>query len=316
MNKSQPALKREFKNPLFVIAGLPSGVTESVVGHLKKTSPYNNYQYLPLPGAQGDEIYSKETAEGGLKSICDLVARKYDGGNKISPSRIVLLYASGAKADKFLEYFDFFCYCEKINLQSSGNNQSRNNLTLIQENIKNQIQYIQSANSILKRIEDEVCSRRKRTCLLLPPNNYKIDGGHCIGYYYAMIRSNELDIDRLPNKLSSKTFNSSNLPRFLSGKSKIVSYIDSRDLVFPPCKDDENHGRMRAMDEVVGVGKIKMALNQLYRFGIPIFDGFHYDVQRENGHSLKNIEFQCVTGGSIVADVSHVNIYPNDFVRK
>jgi len=61
---------------------------------------------------------------------------------------------------------------------------------------------------------------------------------------------------------------------------------------------------------------MKAMLNQLYRFGIPVLDGFHYDVQKEHNDSLDGLPLDCIKQGKVLCSGTHVNVYPNDYVRK
>ena len=56
-------------------------------------------------------------------------------------------------------------------------------------------------------------------------------------------------------------------------------------------------------------------LCRLYRFGAPLPDGFHHDVQKRNGQDMKRVVFDCSVDGPVFVSGSYANVYPNDFVR-
>jgi hypothetical protein len=57
-------------------------------------------------------------------------------------------------------------------------------------------------------------------------------------------------------------------------------------------------------------------LNSLYRFGIALEGGFHHDVQWSRKKALKNERFVCCDRGEILVSGTHVNIFPNDYVKE
>ena len=52
-----------------------------------------------------------------------------------------------------------------------------------------------------------------------------------------------------------------------------------------------------------------------YRFGTSLPQGFHHDAQFEGGRHFNQTRFDCSREGELLVTASHVNIYPNDYVR-
>lgn len=288
MLKPQKVLNRNFDNSLYIIAGLEAGVSSSTINHLKKSDFFKKYLYVSVPGRSQKPIYGEGAIAHGLRSIADIVARNVSNeGSLISPGRIILLYIDDESAEEFLRGFDFFCFPQKIDLGDCGHDviKCRRRLEFIQEKIKKHIIDLEKNESIIKKIEDEVRFRRKKTNLLLPPSNFYIDRQSLMrDFLIGLIRGGFSCLGM--EGFNLKKFNSSNLPNFLSGKKKIDAYLDVRGLVFPPCKDDQCHALPRAISSEGDVSEMRRVLNCLYRLGIPIYDGFHYDVQREGRDTL------------------------------
>jgi hypothetical protein len=94
-----------------------------------------------------------------------------------------------------------------------------------------------------------------------------------------------------------------------------MMYRDARDVVFPCARPSALHGPLPQIDTPDAVSALQYFLRSAYRFGTPLPDGFHHDAQLERGRHFREMKFQCTRNGSILVSASHVNIYPNDYVR-
>ena len=55
-------------------------------------------------------------------------------------------------------------------------------------------------------------------------------------------------------------------------------------------------------------------MRSVFRFGVPLINGYHHDVQFA-GHALSGQTFECSREGFVQLNSNYANIYPNDFVR-
>ena len=74
-------------------------------------------------------------------------------------------------------------------------------------------------------------------------------------------------------------------------------------------------GATREAGEEALDSELLLRLKGLYRFGAAVPNGFHHDVQYEQGRTLAGVEFECAIMGKVRGNASHANIYINDFVR-
>lgn len=309
---------RSYQSPLYVIAGLSAGVTTSVTNSLKAIGELKDITFIGAPVAKGGTLYELSTRENAIRTMATtILSNRGKSDLVISPRRVVFLYIDGTGADILLNDVRFFCYSEpiKIGELAEGNPQLLKNIPpVVTQQIAAQIKRLEHGDSILKRIEDEVSAKRKSTHLLLPPENFLISREEKLTSEFAKSVD---DILESGNRLVKKRFTKEQLPKYLkgSGNKKIYAFVDSRDLVFPPCKDTELHAPPRELPENAKISSIVNKLNELYRFGIPIVDGFHYDVQRVGANSSVEEEFICFEKGKVKSKSDHVNIYPNDFIR-
>lgn len=320
MSTRSPSLNRVFGSPLFIVAGLARDIGQSAINYVKKDQKCANFQFIPIPGSANGRVYNEQNISDGLRRLSDFVLRKLDNSLPVvNPSRLVLLYVKDDSDEEFLRAFDFFCYAEPIKLNETSNgdqNILRRSPSIVNKQLLKQILEMQEPNSELKELEDEIFAKRKTSFLLLPPDNFLLSGKLSIKELLYKIRRKEHNWRNAPAGLVLKKFNHSDLPRFLGKKQKINAYSDKRNIVFPPCKEDERHALARQITGERQIEEMKIMLNQLYRFGIPITDGFHYDAQKQGLEKMDGVSVKCVKKGDLRCSGSHVNIYPNDYVRE
>jgi hypothetical protein len=87
---------------------------------------------------------------------------------------------------------------------------------------------------------------------------------------------------------------------------------DCRDLLFP--HDRSNHGPARMLSPESSRAERREFMQSSFRFGVPLSDGYHHDVQYA-GRSLGGATFECCRGGTLRLYSEYANVYPDDFVR-
>jgi hypothetical protein len=119
----------------------------------------------------------------------------------------------------------------------------------------------------------------------------------------------------MPETANPQMFNHEMLPGFLDQKERQLIFRDSRNVVFPCARPTEYHGA-HEIDPAAEVRVLRELLRTTYRFGISLPQGFHHDAQFEGGRHFSQTKFDCSRQGEVLVTASHVNIYPNDYVRR
>ena len=101
------------------------------------------------------------------------------------------------------------------------------------------------------------------------------------------------------------------------GRNGIKAFTDARGLIFVPPPETEWHAVTREVKLFSNSRALFNKMNEMYRLGVPVSEGFHYDAQLRGGKCLDNITLTCCEFGQ--KDTSgwpYANISPNDFVRR
>ena len=91
-------------------------------------------------------------------------------------------------------------------------------------------------------------------------------------------------------------------------------FRDSRNVVFPCARPTEYHGAQE-IDPAAEVRVLRELLRSGLSFRHSLPQGFHHDAQFEGDRHFNQTRFDCSREGEISVTASHVNIYPNDYVR-
>jgi hypothetical protein len=309
------AIKQPSSAPLFVLAGLPM----ATFGGAKRLIETNfgkrcSVQGLPAKSSDGN-IYDKKHIEQLVALAAEFSRRRRIGTAPIpvTPNFVYLLYVPSRDDSTLLREFDFAVF--PIALSALGRWSERGRM------LRHDAGAVASAVSAsvkdldetAKGATDRIKLSRATDVLLLPPNNFHLGENENLSKIFMDFRCGRRSwIDRV-EELAPEEYNSGTLEP-LHGKEVQRCFKDIRQIVFfrPPVS--EYHGTQREVDEVVSStgGNI---LRALYRFGVPLPQGFQHDAQFEGGRTFKSQEFECCEKGRVWVTATHANIYPNDFVR-
>ena len=118
----------------------------------------------------------------------------------------------------------------------------------------------------------------------------------------------------MPETVIAQMFDRQMLPNFLDYNERQRIFRDSRNVVFPCARHTEFHGALE-INPAAEVPVLCELLRTTYRFGTSLPQGFHHDAQFEGGRHFNQTRFDCSRKGELSVTASHVNIYPNDYVR-
>lgn len=258
---------------------------------------------LPFPAKE--DSYTTSTVEHYL-SICAgqlLTKRETSQDAPLSPLSVTLLFRPISQTSDFRllrMFFKFFRCVQLLPIPNNHNwwNENHNSHVAVENTIKNCPRF------------DPV---KRRDAVFLPLENFHINTkGRTLGdHFFESLRTKRYGHYDPAPITRTKVVNGSGTCTHGEG----WFFQDARALTFPHNNPHEPHGIIR---EFAGNSShdIEVKLGQIYRFGIPIEDGLHYDVCHSRLGNLEGIEFKCCKNGIVRATGGHINIYPNDFIRK
>jgi hypothetical protein len=236
----------------------------------------------------------------------------------VVPSSIFLLYIPFAhKEISLLREFEFFVYPIALQSMSHTDLRWKHRPDIVADAVEDCMRHINEHAVDLDFIIAELRDRLPFTPFVLPPNNFQTS--------QAVLRENLRDLARsgewraLCNMIKLRRYKRQDFPDLKGrpAKKPIKAFTDNRELVFVPAMETEWHAPVRELKLFSNPKAILNKLNQIYRVGVPLNDGFHYDAQFTEGKKFgANMEFQCCERGSVVAiGWPYANVYPNDFIR-
>jgi hypothetical protein len=231
------------------------------------------------------------------------------------PRRIALFYVPAEDDELLLATFDFFVFPVPLRHLATFNDsgiQRRHLREACEDAIRTGMDvYTRDLIGLLqKRIE----SRKSHEALLLPPANFHLPGQRLKQAFCELTRGIRTWENAMPETVVAEMFNRNTLPNFLDHNERQTIFRDLRGVVFPCARPTELHGA-KDMNVEGDVSVLREILRSAYRFGISLAQGFHHDAQLEGGRHFNQMRFDCSRGGELLVTGSHVNIYPNDFVR-
>ena len=308
-------MPRRFGAPLYIIAGFPATISRNITSSLKNDHELKHALYVQAASSRSGPLYDHASTQALLQETSAQVERR-DGGGKepIEPSRLILLYVPDGSNNVLFEAFGFSCFPIPIEVPRENQHLLRRNPNFAAEILKRIVRELPT-DDILE-IESQISRNMRRTLLLLPAGNFlEPNSGQPIGYWFDEIINGVARWGDVRERLVLSRLTRQEMPALRAERRHV--FVDSRQLCFLPAQVSEQHGAIWTGSNNEGSDKVRHWLSGKYRFGIPIVgSGFHYDVQKRKGGSLANVQFQCDIQGPIQTTGTHVNIYPNDFVRK
>lgn len=311
-------MSRFFGKTLYVILGLTAPSAGKVHKLFQTGAECENYEAIIVPGPKDDnKVYTRKNASQALQKVCEHVVQgRTRSVNKYDPSKIVLLYVPGGMCERALSNFDFFVYPYPLDVlaQFSSGSMLRHVPDVAEREVRDAVDNIRHGKGGIKEFIDQIHHQVRRPSALLPPKNF-VRESETLTTTLKNIRNGTQSLGCLEDVCLETKVSKKDLPSVVRRREKRFVYVDSREAVFVPARVSEYHGDL---DEPESAGEnwenwIRV-LNGLYRFGIPINAGMHFDVQRYGKKPL-NLCFDCSVKGCVRVDSHYANIYPNDFVR-
>ena len=300
---------------MVVLAGLPPEHYTWAVDLLAS----NSRVVVGAPSSARDgPLYPARAVETLLKSAASFAVRRRSRGpaSPIHPSFVTLLYVTSPDEEALLSAFDFAVLpvpLGVLGVYGERGRMLRHERAAVEAALRAAFAPGARANAVAGEVRQRVGRTSEADALLLPPANFRVNGGD-LTVMFSQFRSGIRDPkDRFP-ELGIIALNRDDLPKLERNEVRRV-HVDERDLAFLRANDREFHGQARELPEDAEAKAHRSLLRTLYRFGGPLPFGFHHDVQRRDGRKMVETRFECCMAGPVTVSGSHANVYPDDFVR-
>jgi len=278
----------------------------------KGLSPNPRIIFAPS-GANDSELYKTQTVSTLLRAVSEYSVRHLRPQIEVpSPTQILLAYVPAADEERLLAQFDFFVFPVRLTRLAEydvNGRQHRHSPKVAEGYIAPMIETALRAFSEIKR---RISNATWTEPLCLPPRNFKVSDTERIADIFREMRQSKRPWGSPLPEIRSMRVSHELLPANLREGASREVFADSRDLLFPP--DNSHHGVVRELTAGCADAERKLFMQSAFRFGAPLRDGYHHDVQY-GGRDLRGTMFECSRRGVIPLSCTYANVYPNDFVR-
>ena len=302
---------------LFLLAGIPHPLHSRIEQFFQNVVGAHGKVIATSSPSDDGQLYREKTVQtlltaGTQFAVRRLKNRSDDQGAR--PRRIALFYVP-ANDDLLLQAFDFFVFPvplhELSRFDSTGKQRRHQREACEAALLRGRETYTRDLVGMLQR---RIESRKSQEALLLPPANFHLDERRLRHVFCELTRGTRAWANAMPESAVAQQFDHETLPDFLDHNERQMIYRDSRNVVFPCARPSEFHG-VQEVNPAAEVPVLREILRTMYRFGTSLPQGFHHDAQLEGGRHFHQTRFECSRQGEVVVTGSHVNIYPNDYVR-
>lgn len=311
---------------MFVLAGLPKSL-HNRAGLILRDLTQQDIKYVGIPSSERDgALYPENLISILVQATAGFTIRRRVNGTEQQsvPSSIMLLYVPSVDDEFLLRRFDFAVFpipLHELALRDATGRQFRHSEKALTETLRRAMDPAGPVRQNLHIIKERIARLSDAEPFLLPPRNFHLERDKRIASLFEAFRRGERQwADRIP-ELCPQSLKKDNFSRLEKNETRKV-FIDYRKLIFLKAHSTAYDGATRETEEGKRYGPpedperdLLLKLKGLYRFGAPLPNGFHHDVQREQGKTLEGVEFECARSGQVRGRASHANIYTNDFVR-
>jgi hypothetical protein len=303
---------------LFLLAGLPHPLHSRIEEFFQSVAgTHAKVIGTPSPSYDG-LLYRERTVQALLMAGAQFAVRRLKNRSDdqaARPRRIALFYVPAEDDELLLRAFDFFVFpvpLRDLSTFDDAGNQRRHQREVCEAAIRMGMEiYTRDLVGLLQR---RIESRKSHEPLLLPPANFHLDNQRLRQPFCELTRGIRAWTMAMPETVVAQMFDRKMLPDFLDHNERQLLFRDSRNVVFPCARPTEFHGAQE-IDPTAELSILRELLRTAYRFGTSLPQGFHDDAQFESGRHFDQTRFDCSRKGELSVTASHVNIYPNDYVR-
>lgn len=304
---------------LLLLAGLPHPLHSRIEEFLKELAGVYSKVIAMSSSSHDGPLYRQHPVASLLRAAADFSIRrlKSRGENQPPrPRRIVLFYVPADDDQQLLRAFDFFVFpvpLRDLAAFDEAGHQNRHNRSACEQAIKKA--FAVYSRELIGSLQPRIESRKSSEPLLLPPLNFHLSERKLQQAFCELTRRTRTWENAMPDGIVPEMFDREQLPEFLRPQERQMIFRDTRNVIFPCARASELHGQLPEIKLESNLPVLQDFLRGAYRFGTPLPDGFHHDAQLEGGRHFHQMGFDCSRNGPISVTASHVNLYPNDYVR-
>jgi hypothetical protein len=248
--------------------------------------------YVPA-SAQG--YYSTQSVSQWSVEACEqIVGSRSKKPLVVTPTSLVLVWIPGAGDQLLLRAFDFVVWPSPINAQGG-------------DSVDAVVRACEVGQQGAQAWADRV-NRSTKHPAQLPPQNYLLPQDRRLSDLLRAIRSGTAQAEAELDAIVQSRFVRDDFGRVHPRRGpRFHAHEDSGGRVF--MRDPDKHG-----DVWRDAASPIRTLNQLYRFGWPLPERLHFDVQRRQ-QPFKKEPFECCVRGTVRVTGQYINVYANDFLR-
>jgi hypothetical protein len=304
---------------LFLLAGIPNPLNVRIEESLRKIAGTSAKVVTVASPSHPGPLYRNTTIQSFLRAAGQFSVKRLRNQAADAPPRprrLALFYVPASDDHLLLQAFDYFIFPvplrELAEFDDLGH-QKRHDRVSCERAIAAALDLY--ALELITWIQPRIEGRRSNEQLLLPPQNFHLPQQVIGSFFLELTRRTRSWEDAALAEVKPEIFEHEQLPRFLRHKERLAMFRDARNVIFPSARATELHWRLPELGPDSDVTQFQDFLRSTYRFGAPLPDGFHHDGQLEWGNEFDHMPFDCSRLGRIEVSGSHVNIYPNDFIR-
>lgn len=311
---------RQGQTDLCLVAGLPNSILQGVLNRLEARFPKHTFKGTPSRQADG-QLYTQAVVEKLLAEAASFAIRRRRGSTPeaVSPASIVLAYVPGPDEEVLLSAFDFCVMPAPLRVLAAfapeNGRQYRHHADTAYEAVVAAIGRGGEAKLALDEVKQRVARHLNDSeVLFLPPINFHVGADRRLGQLFLEFRRGDRPATDRFLDLVIHHLDGDDIERL--GSDVRHCRVDNKRRAFLNAHPTAYDGSEWTVDEAdATAAKLQPVLRSLYRFGAPLPDGFHHDVQFADGSRFQKSDFDCGRAGQVTFTCPYVNIYPDDFIR-
>jgi hypothetical protein len=298
---------------LVILAGLPQNNCATVAKSIEYgLTPSPRVIFQPSSSEDG-ALYRVGTVSGLLKATSQYAVRQQRAHTpEPAPGQVLLAYVPANDDEKLLLEFDFTVFPVRLTRLAEYNLRGRQYRHDTKSAIDYVIDSIKNATTIFSEIKRRLSSPNFREPLLLPPRNFQVTKATVIADLFLELRRDKRSWVVPFLEVHTSRVSHEELNHHIPGGVHKDVLTDYRTLLYP--HDLSNHGPSRELPENCTDEERKWFLRSSFRFGVPLQQGYHHDVQYGN-RKLGGTVFNCCDRGELPLNCKYANVYPNDCIR-
>lgn len=297
-----------------ILAGLPHPTCAAVARSIEAGGSPSPRVIFEASGNDGKQLYKEKTVSRLMDAVAEYAVRHLKAKmTPPTPNHIILAYVPADDEERLLAEFEFFVFPVRLSRLAEYDEHGRQ----LRHDRKLAEGYVTSSLETnlreFKEVKRRLSSDSDKEPLFLPPRNFEVSDSERIAHVFKeMVRQTTAWTDPIAHVRRMRV-TTRDLPKHVRPDASKQVLADARDLLFPA--DHSLHGPARELGDNSSTQDKKLFMRSRFRFGVPLKDGYHHDVQFAEGRRLQGERFECASRGAVNLRCLYANVYPNDYVR-